>query len=554
MKLTETLKGWLVEHAHVGETASDEEFLKAAREIGLEIEDEPKEEAPDLAKTIVEAVAVSVAPLAERVEVIAKEVEGLRTSREDSGDLKAQIDKLAKTIEQPKPEEPKKDSETPAAKMFGRPTVDLIPIDKMYSDSRSSLYYPADHKAFPNQPVMYGVDHASPIVPTAPNCSPLPAKHLESPSELDYAISGAYVKWAANAQNLTGRPLPRKWQMTDHDREIMKYAIHERKWSGIVGRGSNDNLDESTGSQHVVHDRKLSEWQRKALLDDSTSGGLEAAPIEFDAAVITTPLLYGELFPLISVVPVTRGRRMEGVSIANPTFVSGTAEGTAIGLFNTAAMIAAFDTTIYNAVGAIQIGMDFEDDSPIAIGQLVIQQYGEAAKNWLDNQIANGDGTTEMQGLFNATGITDIGNPAGGANAAPQPDDYITLAFSVNKEYRPASDMARCVYVGNDTSYRRARAIQVSTTDERRVLGYDVASYKVLEWPFKVQNNIANTYCGFFAMKYYRAYRRLGMTVRVETAGQTLALANETLIVVRMRWGGQFTLGGAGSYSDNWQT
>ena len=47
----------------------------------------------------------------------------------------------------------------------------------------------------------------------------------------------------------------------------------------------------------------------KTLIDDATSGGLEAAPIVFDDMVIQTPLLNGELFPLVTTVPLDRGRR-----------------------------------------------------------------------------------------------------------------------------------------------------------------------------------------------------------------------------------------------------
>ena len=80
-------------------------------------------------------------------------------------------------------------------------------------------------------------------------------------------------------------------------------------------------------------------------MDDNTSGGLEAVPIVFDDAVILTPVLTGELFPLVKLVNIPRGRRIEGFSVGNPTITSGTAEGSSISLFDTTSYIAAFDTT-----------------------------------------------------------------------------------------------------------------------------------------------------------------------------------------------------------------
>ena len=57
------------------------------------------------------------------------------------------------------------------------------------------------------------------------------------------------------------------------------------------------------------------------------------------------------------------------------------------------------------------------------------------------------------------------------------------------------------------------------------------------------QNDIANSSIAFVNLAGYRLYRRLGMQVRVETAGSTLARANEKLIVVRGRFAGRLTLG-----------
>jgi hypothetical protein len=69
--------------------------------------------------------------------------------------------------------------------------------------------------------------------------------------------------------------------MTEHDRDLVMYAIHEKEWSGILhGEGDEDP------AAIKVYRRKLSDFEVKALLDDSTSGGIEIAPIEFDDALV----------------------------------------------------------------------------------------------------------------------------------------------------------------------------------------------------------------------------------------------------------------------------
>lgn len=360
---------------------------------------------------------------------------------------------------------------------------------------------------------------------------------MSHPSERQKAVAGAYFKWAL-ASSSSPRDIPRCFRMTEHDRDIVQWALRNEQWTGIINGQSSDDI----GSIRVDR-RNLSEMEIKALLDDNTSNGLEAAPIVFDDMVILTPLLYGELFPDVNLVNISRGRRIEGFSMSNPTFTSGTAEGTAITPFNTASFISAFDTTIYNAVAAMEIGLDFEEDAPNDIGGLVTERYGLQAMAWLDEQIAVGDGTTEPEGIFVASGTTAV-NSDNNTGGPPTVSDYEGLMFGVAKQYRKEPG-AKTVFLANETSYRRARAIPVSPSDERRVFGMTHGDYKLLDQDFRIQNSIANTKIGYVNLKRYRMYRRLGLNIRVETAGNYLALRNLKVIVLRMRFGGRLELGGA---------
>lgn len=50
----------------------------------------------------------------------------------------------------------------------------------------------------------------------------------------------------------------------------------------------------------------------KAVLDDSSLGGLEIAPVVIDQNIVTFPLLSGQLYPFVDVVHIPRGRRCRG--------------------------------------------------------------------------------------------------------------------------------------------------------------------------------------------------------------------------------------------------
>ena len=544
MKLTDALKAWLVEQCGVAKDASNEVFSAKAlealsagtlspeklAELTVEKKTEPGAGAAKLASLIKDALAPVQKELADlKAKQPADADDAAKKAAEDEADKKLQA-AIAKAVEDATKSLQTKEIEQPgvtkAGRLFSRAgmesladpkdvTINVKGAHERYSTTKSAARYDEKH-VFAGQQAQFA------------------GKMLDHPSELDKAIAGAYFKFAANA-SAGNMQVPRGLRMTEHDEQLLKYAINELPWTGIIGGAGTD----SGGSK--VDGRKLTEFERKSLLDDSTSGGLEAAPIVFDDAVILTPVLHGELFPLVNVVNISRGRRIEGFSMSNPTFTSGVAEGTEIPLFDTESFISAFDTNIYNAVGAMEIGLDFEEDSPVNIGSIVAQRYGEKAMEWLDNQIANGDGTTEPQGFFNASGTASV---AFGGVAATV-GGYEGLLFGVTKKFRNPADRARSVFVGNEVSYRRARAIPVGASDARRVFGMTHEDYSLLGHPYKIQDDIANTKIAFVNLRYYRMYRRLGMSVRIETGGKELARKNMSLIVVRMRFGGQLELGGS---------
>lgn len=405
-------------------------------------------------------------------------------------------------------------------------------VAEKYNATRSEVLYPAQKKGghkhpFAGMPAVYANER------------------LMTPSRLGKAVSAAYFKWTL-ATSCAAHDIPRGLKMTDEDRDLVNYALHEMEWSGVV-----KTRDEGYDWESKVSRRKLTEHEIKSLIDDSTSGGIEIAPIEFDDALVTTPVLFGELFPLVNVVDVSRGRRMKGGAIGNPTFASST-EGTAVTAFDTTSFVSAFDTTIYVAAAAMEIGMDFEEDSPTNVGGIIMEKYGEKAQEWLDEQIAVGDGTTEPEGIFTASGTTSVASDFGPGGPATV-GDYEGLMFGVPKQYRAAKG-SRNVFVGNETSYRRARAIPVGPADERRVFGMTHADFMLLDTPYKIQASITNSQIAYANLGYYRMYRRLGFNVRMENTGNYLALRNLRLIVCRMRYGGKLELGAAAAVTSDAQS
>lgn len=431
--------------------------------------------------------------------------------------------------------------------------VEVLKAVERYSDTRTAATWDKSANA-------YMAKHFA-GQPISQFMSGVGAGPIDMPTQRMLAISGAFFKHLANkGAKSEGREVPWQFKMTEHDRELVKYAVHESLFVGPIGyagsgmkslgdRGDDTDLASQWCEGVRLRDLPNGDYWMKAVLDDSTSGGLEAVPVELDAMVIMNPLLNGELFPLVDVVTVSR-RRQEGVKIGNPTMIWGSAEGTPIGLFDTDGFISAFDTTIHPITGALELGRDFTSDSPVAIGVVVQKSYGERFKAELDNAIANGNGTNRPEGLFVCSGVSTV-TPAT-LDGAPAVGDYEGLQFAVPKQYLQESGMppnSRAVFVGSQQSYSRARGIPVdSANDARRV--FDVATqmnYRLMDFRYAINESAGNTKIGFFCLNRYRLYRRAGLEVRVVRDDREGVLRNTELVVVRARFGGAFTTAAAGA-------
>lgn len=361
-----------------------------------------------------------------------------------------------------------------------------------------------------------------------------PARHLvdsvskgyDEPSQAEYAKCGAIAKWKMIA---AARKAGIDITLNEHEKQLVAEAVNEDTWVGPLSNGGYG------GS------RRFSDMEVKTVLDETGgSVGAEAVPEYFDDAIIATPLLHGELFPLVNVISVPRGSSADGFSIGTPTFVS-TASGSAVSPFSTTSFVAAFDTTFYPATCAIEFGRDFISDATPQFGQAVIAQIGQEALRWLDEQIAVGDGTTEPQGIFTASGTAV--SSVGGTTASMVYNDAVNLAFGIDKAHRNAFGGNRTVYVMSDNQYKLLMEIATGVTgDTRPIFGMNLKDYRLGDYDVKIQNNISGGSLALANLGGYRMYRRQGLQFETEEGGRTLILANKRLVCARMRWGGQSTL------------
>jgi len=548
MPITAQLKKWLIEKAGVKEDATDDECRKAAGDAVVdgkltveklaELTSDPEAKEADVFAAKLDAIAAGLGKL---TETLVKE----KTSDKEAEEKKKEVEEAAVKTKKDAEEKATKEAEEKAQKEKSQPsltelskmiarmggTPDGVDGDKRidvrvkeaaerYDDTKSVMTYPAHNKSGRTHPLA-----GRPVTDFTER-----SRIVNTPSQRDMAVCGSFAKFlCATAQRGGSRTFGFQ-SLPQHDKELLHYAMEKMEWGGASDGG--DFAD--------ICNRRLTSMEQKQLIDDATSGGLEAAPIVFDDQVIQAPLLNGELFPLVNVIPLDRGRRVEGVSTGTVTGSWGGVDDTAITLFTTTAYVTAFDTTIYRWEGAIRIGLDFLSDTPIDFGQHITAQYGERLLEDLDDVVAAGNGTDRPQGVINATGITTVA--WGGATSI---GNYESLRFSVTKQEHGAAVKASSVFCGTETSYMRARALPVGAADARRLGGMDYDSYSWMERPYKINATLANTQIFYAVLARYRMYRRRGLFMRTSTEGDTLIRRNELLMIAMCRYGGQMERGAA---------
>jgi HK97 family phage major capsid protein len=357
-------------------------------------------------------------------------------------------------------------------------------------------------------------------------------KEAETVSEKEAALCGVFVKHLAARSGMYPGVI-----LNEHERELLKELTHEEEWA---------EFDPSGGEKSAWWE-KASAPRVKALLDDTTSGGLYANPIAFDNAIVMPALLNGELYPAVNVVDLPRGRRIEAAKLGIPTAQWGVFEGTPVTAFDTTALVSQITGTIFAVSVYLELGLDLLADAPVDVGNLVLQQVSQRMQTELDRVIGSGNGTSEPEGIFTA-GSTAASNSDNSTSGPGTVGDIERLMASVGKQYTQAPYAP--FFVCNQTTYQRYSAISVGPLDERRMFGntasiggvQDRPNYKWFEMAVKIQNDIANGKIAMLPGQAYRMWRRGGFETMISREGDYFMKRAMQGLLVRGRFGGKIVL------------
>jgi HK97 family phage major capsid protein len=357
---------------------------------------------------------------------------------------------------------------------------------------------------------------------------------VRTPSEKDFAMIGAWMKHYVNSPgNSTalkdmGLSIP---SVNEHERQLVEELYAEEYFCGSMK--NNAWVDRAT-----IDELKLN---RKTLLEDATSGGQSLVPFQYDSAIISYPYLHSQILPFVD-LRTASSSEVKTSTLGQVSVIWGIDEGTAIAEFDTDDLIGELEIPIHEVRAYIEWGKNLEMDTPVSeLGQKLVEEFGQSLLHSLDKVVCVGDGTSQPEGIFNASGTVTV-NSVGGTSAVNTLADWVALQFGIAKEYREQNWFP--TYITNDTSYQRSRLIridpQVSTTDQRPVLGgvESYQSYRTAGYPHKINQNLGNSTLGFVCLKRYRLYRRAGFEFRISDQGKHFLTHNTKGMAMIGRYGG----------------
>lgn len=400
-----------------------------------------------------------------------------------------------------------------------------------YKDTKTALTYKQSHDKTLGR-------YEQPIV--------FDGKEVNAPTERTKYMSAVWAKFQIDPTNLNER-----------DEAVVQHILHNEKFhvpsSNPLATEARKLTADERVSVYMGHKNFYSSGMYKAdLLDGTTSGGSYSVPEFFDMDMIIAPTLASEnLVSLCNTIPVPRGSSAQNFILGRPT-VTSEPEGEAGAVFDATAFIANHDTPFFRAAGYVRVGLNYLQDAHPRIVQEIYNQYRASSALWMHEQIVNGDGTTEPKGILNTSSVLDIAS-VNGTGGAVSIVDVLNLLFGVSKAYRMNGAANRAVYIMTETTYKRIRSLATGVTgDTRLIFGMNPEEYSLFGHPVKIEEvGLANNQVIFCQMSGYRMYLRQGLRLIRETAGQTLTLANEVLLGVDFRVGGQLDLPGYAALIDD---
>jgi len=199
---------------------------------------------------------------------------------------------------------------------------------------------------------------------------------------------------------------------------------------------------------------------------------------------------------------------------------------------------AAFDKktfTIHRMNAITYSSRELLADSAINLTDLLTQLFSDAVARERDKMIVVGDGSTQPEGIFSASGVTEISTTVGSIGYA----DLLAMDEAIAEQYRNDPSL---VWITNQTVRRYIRAIKDSAGQPllRESLERG-APMTLMDHPILINRNVPSGQIALGVMSKYWIANREEMGVESTTTGGDTFKKHQVALKIWERWDGKLT-------------
>jgi len=322
--------------------------------------------------------------------------------------------------------------------------------------------------------------------------------------------------------------------------ETLKASVERKRFDG-PSEDRPEQLSPKVKTEMVLraaifpgYRRQAPDWVKKALSEGTDSAGGYLTPTEYRAELIKRLPELSELYPYVTVLPVSTDAGTVPRLLTDVTMTWGTGENSA--LTESDPSFEQMSYTIHKVSAICKISQELWEDSNPAISQVVTDLFTEAIAAERDKMIAVGTDSDQPYGIYYRV-AQDASSQLVSSIGTLTHAKMVEIESSLKKKYRKNAR-----WIWGNTVNRRVMSIKDENNQpifHRDPTGRYPAT--VLGYPISQQDDIPDGWILFGDLKRYYIFDRGVLKVGLDTSG-TAFERDQVWIKIRERYDGDVAL------------
>lgn len=234
--------------------------------------------------------------------------------------------------------------------------------------------------------------------------------------------------------------------------------------------------------------------------------------------------------------PVTVGNKMPILDLATNVSVAWTAE--AANFTQSEPTFGKTEVDVKKLGAYAEMTNEVLEDEATGLADFLIQIFGEAIGNELDDETFNGDGTN-FTGILEAAGVNNVAMATGDVDFEDVTEQYLSDMISLLK----ASVLAGAKFFMHRTVFNHIRKLvdsqggpiyaPANVSQPATIYGFP---YRIAEqMPANSASAVSTPFVAFGSLKNFQFGKKGELSFAMTNEGKTLAIADKTILVVKQR-------------------